>query len=573
MEMTMITLNRVSNALSRSLLALLCIAPLGYAAGCSASGNSTDSTFQFEDVSQATAYVVGNQLVVLNESGKAKTLELPVQATKVFGVVGNRVLFGAEPRPVMPHTDETGGDRLWTVDLDGSNAQRLVDNAYIMRVVHSDALGGMVFWTRDMNVYLLDSNTREPRLVASRASMPAISPDGTRVAYSKLPNTWEEGSLPGGFDLHVINLVSGEDKALTHGFDDADAIWTPDGRQILFLSGARNGLTSIWRVDAEGGSPERVTNVGKDMVDDSFIPNPSANTDVSWSKDGLTLLFSALYSDEGEVITLEFDPAYQFKGMRSLGHGLDARWTPEGDVIVRQNEDRVRFVRLDTQGEILATIAEMDLPAVVENVLPTEHVEHEADLAVPMFPGATLNDSGGFGPANSGAAPHRFRLPLASNPGYSAYYDDNCTGGVIKDWKCGSTTYDGHKGTDFLAGSGTTVYAGDGGTVSARNDGCATTGSWGCGGGFGNYVKINHGSSWYSIYAHFTKGTPIGFVNVSCGQSIGKSGSSGNSTGYHLHFEVQRYGGCWDDPFAGQCSGAESFWTNQNGGWPTLTCH
>ena len=87
-----------------------------------------------------------------------------------------------------------------------------------------------------------------------------------------------------------------------------------------------------------------------------------------------------------------------------------------------------------------------------------------------------------------------------------------------------------HKGTDFAARSGTPIMASGSGTV--------TRARW-CGGG-GNCVKIKHNSTYQTIYAHmksFAKGIKEG-RKVRQGQIIGYVGSTGMSTGPHLHYEV-----------------------------------
>ena len=87
-----------------------------------------------------------------------------------------------------------------------------------------------------------------------------------------------------------------------------------------------------------------------------------------------------------------------------------------------------------------------------------------------------------------------------------------------------------HKGTDFAAPMGTPIMAsGNGKIVRAR---------W-CGGG-GNCVKIKHNSAYSTLYAHMSKfgrGIKEG-VRVKQGQIIGYVGSTGMSTGPHLHYEV-----------------------------------
>ncbi len=87
-----------------------------------------------------------------------------------------------------------------------------------------------------------------------------------------------------------------------------------------------------------------------------------------------------------------------------------------------------------------------------------------------------------------------------------------------------------HRGTDFAAPEGTPIMA--------SGDGIVIKASW-CGGG-GNCVKIKHNSSYSTVYAHLSKfaanikkGT-----RVKQGQTIGYVGSTGKSTGPHLHYEV-----------------------------------
>tara|TARA_B110000196_G_C21140308_1_gene663422 strand:+ start:159 stop:1466 length:1308 start_codon:yes stop_codon:yes gene_type:complete len=87
-----------------------------------------------------------------------------------------------------------------------------------------------------------------------------------------------------------------------------------------------------------------------------------------------------------------------------------------------------------------------------------------------------------------------------------------------------------HKGTDFAAPSGTPIMAsGHGKVVRAK---------W-CGGG-GNCIQIRHNSTYSTVYAHmlnFAKGINVG-TRVKQGQIIGFVGSTGNSTGPHLHYEI-----------------------------------
>ncbi|MCQ2515066.1 MAG: peptidoglycan DD-metalloendopeptidase family protein [Ruminococcus sp.] len=123
-------------------------------------------------------------------------------------------------------------------------------------------------------------------------------------------------------------------------------------------------------------------------------------------------------------------------------------------------------------------------------------------------------------------------------PGY--YY-------LSSEWNEDRLTY--NHGAIDIAGAGimgAAVVSADSGVVIAAYDGCihnwSKTGSCGCGGGYGNYVMIDHGNGKMTVYGHFTSVAVSAGQSVSKGQTIGYVGSTGNSTGPHLHFECRLNG-------------------------------
>ena len=87
-----------------------------------------------------------------------------------------------------------------------------------------------------------------------------------------------------------------------------------------------------------------------------------------------------------------------------------------------------------------------------------------------------------------------------------------------------------HRGVDFAASKGTSVFAGGNGTIEFA----------GKNGGYGNYIRIRHNNEYKTAYAHllgFKKGISTG-IRVNQGNVIGYVGSSGRSTGPHLHYEI-----------------------------------
>lgn len=174
------------------------------------------------------------------------------------------------------------------------------------------------------------------------------------------------------------------------------------------------------------------------------------------------------------------------------------------------------------------------------------------------------------------------------------YFDNNAGAAGSEDWSCASSSYDGHRGSDFsLRGGNAAIDAGHdvvaaaAGVVVRAQDGhydrCTACGDAMCGTdfgfGYGNHVVVNHGS-YRVVYAHMRNGSVRVSVgdSVSCGQAVGQIGSSGCTTGAHLHFETRPLDGASTtafDPFAGGCSPTSpSLFASQGAhrGLPAATC-
>ncbi len=183
-----------------------------------------------------------------------------------------------------------------------------------------------------------------------------------------------------------------------------------------------------------------------------------------------------------------------------------------------------------------------------------------------------------------------FEFPLAWNDGFTGYnfyaisnYADHNSAypDELLDWNCGNRSYDtdagyNHQGIDYylwpfswkmMQDEQVKIVAAAPGMIVGRYDGnfdqnCAfNPGSW-------NAVFIRHDDGSTTWYGHMKNGsvTAKGLgETVETGEYLGLVGSSGNSTGPHLHFEVYDPDGNLIDPFAGTCNAwnAESWWADQ----------
>lgn len=118
---------------------------------------------------------------------------------------------------------------------------------------------------------------------------------------------------------------------------------------------------------------------------------------------------------------------------------------------------------------------------------------------------------------------------------------------LSSEWNEDRQTY--NHGAIDIAGSGihgAAVVSANSGTVIFAYDGCVhdygKDYSCGCGGGYGNYVMVDHGDGRSTLYAHLSRVDVAVGQAVSAGQQLGAVGSTGHSTGAHLHFETRLFG-------------------------------
>jgi murein DD-endopeptidase MepM/ murein hydrolase activator NlpD len=133
---------------------------------------------------------------------------------------------------------------------------------------------------------------------------------------------------------------------------------------------------------------------------------------------------------------------------------------------------------------------------------------------------AAANNAGGGGGGGSFVWPESG--PISQGFGCTTFqfeaYDASCP-----------TPHRFHNGIDIASGCGTAIVASAAGVVHIEPFDRY---------GFGNYIIIQHGGGWSSLYGHMSGFAVGNGVAVAQGQQIGWEGSTGNSTGCHLHFGI-----------------------------------
>lgn len=156
----------------------------------------------------------------------------------------------------------TGNDRLYSLviaDADGENERKVMESRDpVMSPAWSPdsrRLAYVSFENNVSSVFVQTLRTGNRVRVSSRAGIngsPAFSPDGRKLVLTL-------GGVDGNLDIHTLDIATRElNRLTTNSAIDTEGSWSPDGSEIYFTSD-RSGGPQVFRIDANGGTPERVT--------------------------------------------------------------------------------------------------------------------------------------------------------------------------------------------------------------------------------------------------------------------------------------------------------------------------
>lgn len=257
-------------------------------------------------------------------------------------------------------------------------------------------------------------------------------------------------------------------------------------------------------------------------------------------------------TDLGELLTV----------MDDIGEIMESDRELEDEYIAaRENTEQVKAEYEAVKDELEAKQAELraeqeelekdieeatNLILSLENDIANRQAEYDAILAAEDEANARISE------LVAELERQRAAEEAARNPGGGGGGGGSAVGNGSFIWPCPSCTYitsrfgerihpitgdkKNHNGLDIGAGYGAAIVAADGGSVTLA----------GVNGGYGNCVMINHGNGYVTLYGHMSSIAVSNGQSVSQGDTIGYVGSTGLSTGPHLHFEIHSGGGLID---------------------------
>ena len=248
--------------------------------------------------------------------------------------------------------------------------------------------------------------------------------------------------------------------------------------------------------------------------------------EILFESDGLSDLYTRMYIIETIV---EHDNKLITEYKERITQIEEAKKTIEVEM-----EEQVEARKILDEKQSLIKVRQDEQDAIVKslsgdiNELKRQEAEMiKAERQIQAQINAALSSSGQKSVTYTGSG--KFILPLASYTRISSPYGYRIhpiTG-----------TRKLHSGIDYAAPAGTPIYAAD--------DGVVLTSGWI--NGYGYTITVNHGSGIVTLYAHCSSLIATAGQKVTKGQTIARVGTTGNSTGNHLHFEV-KVNGVAQDP-------------------------
>ncbi|MCT4783301.1 MULTISPECIES: murein hydrolase activator EnvC family protein [Exiguobacterium] len=233
---------------------------------------------------------------------------------------------------------------------------------------------------------------------------------------------------------------------------------------------------------------------------------------------------------------------------------LDKKMKERAAKIKKLNAEKIKFEsKLMSLKEMESTLQaqEASIKAEIEaQRRAAEEAKRKAEAEAAAAAAAKKQQASNASSSSSAAA----ATPAASAPASGGMFQRPASGRLSQGWGAasGANGYTFHNGIDIAGPVGTPIHAAQTGTV--------TTAGWG--GAYGNHVIVTHvlnGQVWTTVYAHLSSVSVSAGQRVTQGQNIGAMGSTGNSTGSHLHFEIHRGGYSYSSSSAGNTVNPASF--------------
>ena len=286
------------------------------------------------------------EIYVMNADGTGQTRVTNNPASDVRPSIspdGSRIAF---------HSDRDGNPEIYVINAEGTNQTRLTNNAASDTLPAFSPDGSRIAFVSNRDgtpqIYVMNSNgTNQIRLstISALETQPTFSPDGSQIAFT----SYRDG---GGGEIYRMNADGTNPQRLTNNpEDDVFPSWgnmptTASGRKIVFHSD-RDGNAEVYSMNSNGTNQIRLTN------------NPAADSEASFSPDGSRIVFVSARDGNGEIYVMNSDGTKQTRLTNNAAFDGEPSFSPDGNRIVfvsdRNGNSEIYVMNSDGTGQTRLT--------------------------------------------------------------------------------------------------------------------------------------------------------------------------------------------------------------------------
>ena len=192
---------------------------------------------------------------------------------------------------------------------------------------------GLIAFESGGEIYVVDASGGTPnKIVESKGGVvtntqPALSPDGSRIAFSS--------DMEGAFHIYVVGVDGEGLRRVTDGVEnDSEPTWSPDGRRVAFARGFDATGNGVYVQTCAEWSDIIVVDVDVEPHTEVNLTNGARGTDPAWSPDGKRMAFASDRTGNFEIYTMSSEDGGDVRQLTENDRAdADPSWSPDGSQI------------------------------------------------------------------------------------------------------------------------------------------------------------------------------------------------------------------------------------------------
>lgn len=245
----------------------------------------------------------------------------------IFDERDGKILFGKGWKTELDgETEMLGETELFALDL-VSGATTLISGGVVDAIMGPDLNAYYIDKNRDLFYFNLEKPVGEKK--QEKVLFPSISLDGSKLIYQKLNTEWLPGEqFDKALGLTILDVSTNKETRVSKKADDWAAIFTPNGKKIIFASVNEYGIAGFFSMNLDGSGRTILTNKDQKKFTDLSVALPSERP--VFSSDDTHMI----YESDRQIWLVKFNSDYtQVEYAKKIAYGINPKWEIQGQTV------------------------------------------------------------------------------------------------------------------------------------------------------------------------------------------------------------------------------------------------